>query len=160
MSHENRTPMNGIKGSVDILKDIIVDPNQMEYVDLVLSSCRPLMTIFDDVLDISKMEAGKLDVEFIPSDYKCLTEETLKKFKNTTDDNGNSCQLNFPDNIRFAYHLDPTRIKQVLMNLISNANKFTKNGLIKVVVQATELRPDEYLVLTSVHDIGIDITAA
>lgn len=157
MSHEIRTPMNGILGSADLLKDITTDPDKLEYVHLIQNSCNSLITIINDILDISKIESGKLELELIPTHYEELISEVVKIIENQPQMQKNTIEINYSKDIPKSFMMDQVRIRQVLNNLISNANKFTEDGKITIEVRGSG-PPDAMTIKTSVKDTGIGMT--
>ncbi|TPQ25608.1 ATP-binding protein [Methylomonas koyamae] len=159
MSHEIRTPMNAIVGLVELCLNSALSVKQREYLLRVESSAHSLMTLIDDILDFSKMEAGKMQMETIPF----LLEETLEHVFSTM------LQLSAKKGIRLirpeqtdAYHAvigDPQRLRQIFINLVGNAIKFTERGEVRVAV--TELERDATTVRLqfAISDTGIGISA-
>ncbi|ANE53782.1 hybrid sensor histidine kinase/response regulator [Methylomonas sp. DH-1] len=159
MSHEIRTPMNAIVGLVELCLNSPLNVKQREYLLRVESSAHSLMALIDDILDFSKMEAGKMQLETIPF----LLEETLEHVFSTM------LQLSAKKGIRLirpeqtdAYHAvigDPQRLRQIFINLVGNAIKFTERGEVRVAV--TELQRDAATVRLqfAISDTGIGITA-
>lgn len=128
MSHEIRTPMNGVIGMVQILEKTKLDDDQKEIITIIKSSANSLLHIINDILDISKMEAQKLDLEEILfSPIKVFTE-TEEMFRYEMRDKGLYIKLNLDDSLNDFKIGDPGRIKQILVNLLSNSIKFTEKG--------------------------------
>ena len=160
MSHEIRTPLNGVIGFTELLSSAGLKPEQKRYVENANNSAHSLLGIINDILDLSKIEAGKLDMEEIKTDIIELTEQTVDIIKHSTSKKELELLLNIgPEVPRFVV-ADPYRLKQVLTNLLSNAVKFTENGEIemKLDFKRDESRKDHGTFSFSVRDTGIGIS--
>jgi two-component system, sensor histidine kinase and response regulator len=136
MSHEIRTPMNGILGMTELVTDTPLSPTQHEYIGDVKSSADALMTVINDILDFSKIEAGKLELDPVPFRlYDCL-EETLRVLAPSVHAKGLELILRIDPDVPDAPVGDPGRLRQVLVNLIGNACKFTHSGEVVLAVKA------------------------
>lgn len=156
MSHEIRTPMNGVLGMSELLFNTAMTEEQKQLISMLQSSGKTLLSLIDDILDFSKIEAGQLVLECIPFDFHALLTELKDVFSLQAQARGLDLVLSSTDQVPRMLNGDPTRLKQILSNLISNAIKFTHQGCVTISVQRTS-STDEYEV--SVQDTGIGISA-
>ena len=159
MSHEIRTPMNGIIGMTELALNTPLSAVQRDYLETAHRSAEMLLVILNDVLDFSKIEAGKLHMESIEFSVRQMLEETLKPFAIRAHEKRCELMVDVKPSVPDALVGDPLRLRQVLVNLVSNAIKFTDRGEIVVRVERTRAREDDRAsVRFSVVDTGIGIS--
>ncbi|WP_166831155.1 transporter substrate-binding protein [Thalassoroseus pseudoceratinae] len=157
MSHEIRTPMNGVLGMAQLLRAGSLPPAQAEQVDVIISSGESLLTIINDILDFSKIKAGRIELEQVGFSLHDLLSETLQLLAANAHARGMEIELDIDLEMPDVRRGDPTRIRQVLTNLVSNAIKFTENGRIVVAVRPYPELDDG--VSLAVQDTGIGISS-
>ena len=158
MSHEIRTPMNAIKGMTDILLRREPKDNQLEYLNGIKQSSDSLLVVINDILDISKIEAGKIDLEHIPFSVQESTQnvQTIMQFK--AEEKGLELKTNIPKELPQVLG-DPTRLRQVLINLVGNSIKFTEKGMVNISVKQESISDEKIKLHFTVSDTGIGIDA-
>ena len=159
MSHEIRTPLNGIIGTGDLLKTCKLNREEREYADIIYASGQTLLKLIEDILDISKIEAGKLELEHTDFDLHSLINTTLRMLSAEAE----SKQLHLTSRIALdiPYRLvgDPHHLRQVLINLIGNAIKFTEKGSVELRCNTIRSGEGRSLIRFEVVDTGIGISA-
>jgi PAS domain S-box-containing protein len=157
MSHEIRTPMNGVIGMTQLLADTKLTAAQRECVDMIRASGETLLTLINDILDVSKVEAGRLELESLDVDLRTTVSDTVATLGAQAAAKGLALKASVGPDVPSAVRADPTRLRQVLFNLIGNAIKFTSNGEIALDVTLESADDVRALVRFSVRDTGIGI---
>lgn len=155
MSHEIRTPMNGVLGITQILAESELTAEQSEYVHVIQQSGNSLLAIINDVLDFSKIEANKIEIESIPTPTASLFQGAIDIVNVNASAKGVTVSLNIPEDVPATLMLDPQRIRQITLNLASNAIKFTEDGSVHINVSYRTDASSNGWLSVSVQDTGI-----
>lgn len=158
MSHEIRTPMNGVLGMLQLIKDEPISQKVADYVDAGMGSAKLLLRILNDVLDVSKIEAGKLDLEYRAFDWKAFLHQTTSALELQAKQKGLEFMLRVDENIPQYLFGDDTRIGQIINNLVGNALKFTDSGHVGVCCSLNAFENAEYEIQVEVSDSGLGIS--
>ncbi|KQV54813.1 histidine kinase [Caulobacter sp. Root343] len=157
MSHELRTPMNGVLGLAHAMRGTALDPRQAEYLEMIEQSSHGLMTILNDILDLSKIEAGKLELEVAPFDIRKLAAQIRLVWSETARLKGLELVLDIDPDTPAWLSGDAARVRQILMNLVSNALKFTEAGRVTVRIASAAGDAGDGIVV-AVSDTGIGLS--
>ncbi|WP_256003394.1 ATP-binding protein [Pedobacter deserti] len=159
MSHEIRTPLNAVIGMTNLLIDNDPKPSQIEDLNVLKFSAENLLNIINDILDLTKIETGNMQLESIPFSIRTLIGDISNSLRVSAMEKGNKLEVNIDDQIPQRILGDKTRLYQILMNLLGNAVKFTSHGTIHISARLVAERADSVDVLFEVRDNGIGIPA-
>lgn len=157
MSHEIRTPLNAILGYTNLIQQKSLDPESRFYIQTVQQSGETLLTIVNDILDLSKIESGMMRIENAPFSLKELVQSVTAMFTHKIEEKGLTLTTQLPENAPDLLNGDATRLSQILVNLIGNAVKFTVNGGIIVTIKTRTIDIDKVDIEFTIHDTGIGI---
>ncbi|MDB5493048.1 MAG: sensor histidine kinase/response regulator [Phenylobacterium sp.] len=157
MSHEIRTPMNGVLGMAQLLKRDEIDPAQSERLDVLIESGEYLLSILNDILDVSKIDAGRLDITPAPENLRLFLDRLVGFWGPRADEKGVALVLSVSDSVPDVVLVDGLRLRQVLFNLVGNALKFTEKGAVEVVAEAMPNGEGAVLLHLAVRDSGVGI---
>ncbi|MGM0500922.1 MAG: response regulator [Bacillota bacterium] len=157
MSHEIRTPLNAVIGFSELLSDKINGGQEQSYLNSIKTAGNNLLTLINDILDLSKIEAGKLEIDYNYFNLVYLLEDMEQIFIQKINQKGLSLMINLEDGLPYLIKLDEIRIRQILLNLIGNAVKFTEQGQIEVVVKVIKQQQNKIDLLLQVVDTGVGI---
>ncbi len=159
MSHEIRTPLNSIIGMAEVLAETPLSVDQREYVRIFRTAGESLLEIINDILDLSKIEAGQTELEAIDFDLPTLLESVITMVSLRAHEQDTTVNTHLEEDVPLYLNGDPTRLRQILLNLVGNAVKFTRNGQVEITISTTgEGQPKKEL-LFAIKDNGIGIPA-
>lgn len=160
MSHEIRTPMNAIMGFTELLGDRLQTPEARSYLEAIASSGKTLLTLINDILDLSKIEAGKLDLTYELVNLRSVVHDIQHIFSLKAAEKGLQLQICIDDSVPKAIYIDDVRLRQILFNVVGNALKFTEAGYVKIQLRGHfyfEAKEPRYWLELAVEDTGIGI---
>ncbi len=158
MSHEIRTPMNGIIGMADLLSETALPEEQEQYVQIIRTSSKALLKIINDILDLTRMESGKLSLEPVDFDLERCIESAVDILRPVAREKGLTLNVNYATDLPKSVRADDGRVRQILVNLVGNAVKFTASG--RVDVRVLRAQSDPYRLTIDVQDSGIGMSQA
>ena len=159
MSHEIRTPMNAILGFCDLLKGLVTQPRPRSYLNYIAASGKTLLTLINDILDLSKIEAGKLELSYEPVNLREIAQETHQIFAATAARKGLSLLIEVDEAVPAGVNFDEVRLRQIIFNVVGNAIKFTEQGAVTLAIATQPSAYSEHQVQLEfrVNDTGIGI---
>ena len=159
MSHEIRTPLNGILGMTELLRSRQHEPQDREYIETIYASGKTLAHQIDDILDLSKIESGQLELEKVDFDLFALINTTLRIFEAQAAEKSIGLQETINPDTPFMLHGDPHKLRQIIINLVGNSMKFTDRGFVSLRVYPREVQGNDVVVRFEVTDTGTGIAA-
>ncbi len=160
MSHEIRTPLNGVLGMAELLRNTPLNAQQQRFADMILNSGHTLLVTINDILDFSKIESGRMKLEVVSFDLRELVEETAALLAGRAHEKGLDLVGDLPLNLPAAVQGDPVRLRQILVNLASNAIKFTERGEVVMRLRLVDQNTEGPRLCFEVQDTGIGIAPA
>src|SRR5690554_6941356 len=157
VSHELRIPLQSVLGYANLLIDTPLDQEQREYVSTLLNASESLSAIINDLLDISSMEAGKLELEAIPFDLRETLNDLIHMLGSRAREKGLALEMRVDENLPWAMVGDPVRLRQILLNLLSNAIKFTDSGHVLISIEVLGRKEGNVRLRLAVEDTGVGI---
>jgi signal transduction histidine kinase/ActR/RegA family two-component response regulator len=155
MSHEIRTPLNGVLGMAQSLVADGLSPTQIEKVNVILDSGKTLTALLNDVLDLSKIEAGKIEIACVDGEIAVTFDRLRQLFLQRAVERGLNIDMQIAPGMPAKLHYDPVRVRQCVGNLLSNAIKFTERGVVRMAVSAEEAEAGKWKVIVAITDTGI-----
>jgi len=160
MSHEIRTPLNGVLGMAQSLVADGLTPGQIEKVNVILDSGKTLTALLNDVLDLSKIEAGKIEIACVDGEIAVTFDRLRQLFLQRAVERGLNIDMQVAPGMPAKLHYDPVRVRQCVGNLLSNAIKFTERGVVRMAVSAEEAEAGKWKVIVAITDTGIGMNEA